>query len=49
MGEADFASLFEAEITLLDLERARIDAAIETHLQQAGALAATGDWPEGVP
>ncbi len=42
VGRADFASLFEAEVALLDLERARIAAAVETHRQRATALAVIG-------
>ncbi len=47
VGRADFASLFEADVALLDLERARIDAAIETHLQLAEATALLGRPPTG--
>ncbi|MCB9762548.1 MAG: TolC family protein [Alphaproteobacteria bacterium] len=49
VGRADFASLFEAEVTLLDLERARIVAAVETHLQQAEVTALLGVEPPGDP
>lgn len=45
VGRADFASLFEAEIALLDLERARIRAVILTHLQQAEAMVILGALP----
>lgn len=47
VGRADFASLFEAEVVLLDLERTRIAAAIETHLQHAEATAVLGTDPAG--
>ncbi len=47
VGRADFASLFEAEVALLDLERARIVAAIETHIQNAAAIAVLGTPPPG--
>ncbi|MCB9796485.1 MAG: TolC family protein [Alphaproteobacteria bacterium] len=47
VGRADFASLFEAEVALLDLERARIVAAVDTHLQQAEAIAVLGVTPPG--
>jgi len=48
VGRADFASLFEAEVALLDLDRARITAAIQTHLQRAEATAVLGISPPGV-
>lgn len=47
VGRAEFASLFDAEVTLLDLERARIHAATDTHLQQAAAWATLGTAPAG--
>ncbi len=47
VGRADFASLFEAEVALLDLERARIVAAVDTHIQQAEATAVLGTLPPG--
>lgn len=47
VGRADFASLFEAEVALLDLERARIVAAVDTHLQRAVATALLGVSPTG--
>ncbi len=46
VGRTDFASLFDAEVTLLNLERARIDAATTTWLQRAQALATLGIHPE---
>ncbi len=50
VGRAEFSSLFEAEIALLDLERTRIIAAVETHLRRAEARAVLGvDAPEGAP
>ncbi|MEL6342562.1 MAG: TolC family protein [Myxococcota bacterium] len=45
VGRADFASLFDAEVALLDLERARIRAAIQTHLQDAEMRALIGTQP----
>lgn len=42
VGRADFASLFEAEVALLDLERARVVAAVDTHIQRAEAAAVLG-------
>ena len=47
VGRADFSSLFEAEVALLDLERARISAAVETHIQQTEALRVLGIIPSG--
>ena len=49
VGRAEFAALFEAEIALLDLERSRISAAIETRLQQSQALLVLGTDPLGSP
>lgn len=45
VGAAGFAALLEAEVVLLDLERAWIAAAVETHLQQARATALLGVAP----
>lgn len=47
VGRADFASLFEAEVALLDLERARIVAIVDTHLHHAEATALLGTDPLG--
>jgi len=47
VGRADFASLFEAEVALLDLERTQIVAAVETHIQRAEATAVLGTTPPG--
>lgn len=47
VGRADFASLFEAEVALLDLERAHIVAVVDTHLLHAQALATLGADPTG--
>jgi len=47
VGRADFSALFEAEVALLDLERARIVAAVDTHLQHAEAAAVLGTLPPG--
>lgn len=49
VGRTDFASLFEAEVALLDLERARITAATETHLQHAELAMVLGVAFPGVP
>ena len=48
-GRADFASLFEAEVALLDLERAVIAATIDTHVQHAEATALVGANLGGSP
>ena len=50
VGRADFASLFEAEVALLQLERARIQSAVDTHLARVDLRAALGtDAPGGSP
>ena len=49
VGRADFSSLFDAEVALLDAERTRIAAAVETHLQHAEAIAILGIAPGGQP
>ncbi len=43
VDKADFASLFDAEVALLELERARIHAVIDTRIALARARALTGD------
>ncbi len=47
VGEADFQALIDARVTLIDLERAQLDAAVETHLQWAAVLGAVGVSPGG--
>ncbi len=47
VGRADFASLYQAEVDLLDLDRTWIEAAIGTHLQAAEAHAVIGATPQG--
>jgi len=42
VGRADFATLFDAEATLLDLERTLYTSAAETHIQAAAADAVIG-------
>ena len=42
VDKADFSSLFDAEVVLLDLERARLNAVIDTHLAASAARALTG-------
>lgn len=42
VGRADFATLFDAETTLLDLERTLFSSAAETHMQAAAADAMIG-------
>ena len=49
VGRADFASLYDAEIVLLQLERARLMAAAETHIQRAQVAGLTGTWAEETP
>jgi outer membrane protein TolC len=42
VGRADFATLFEAEVALLDLERTLLTATVQTHIQAAAADATIG-------
>jgi len=42
VGRADFATLFDAQVTLLDLERTLLSAAAQTHIQAAAADATIG-------
>jgi outer membrane protein TolC len=42
VGRADFATLFDAQVTLLDLERTLLSAAAQTHIQAAAADASIG-------
>ena len=42
VDKADFSSLFDAEVVLLNLERARLDAVIDTHIAASAARALTG-------
>jgi outer membrane protein TolC len=42
VGRADFATLFEAEVVLLDLERTLLSATAQTHIQAAAADASIG-------
>jgi outer membrane protein TolC len=49
VGKADFASLYEAEVDLLNLERARLQAAVESHLQWSLARTLVGAEPEVRP
>lgn len=44
LGRADFASLYEAEVALLNLERAHAAALAETFLQRAQIAGLTGLW-----
>lgn len=43
VDKADFANLYQAEVQLLDLDRARLAAVAETHLQDATVRATTGE------
>ncbi len=45
VDKASFSDLFDAEVTLLNLERAWITAAVDTHLQQVNATAILGVSP----
>jgi outer membrane protein TolC len=47
VGRADFATLFDAEVTLLDLERTLLSAAAQTHIQAAAADATIGTAHHG--
>jgi len=47
VGRADFSTLWEAEVDLLDLERILLSAAIQTHIQAAEAHATIGTAPAG--
>ena len=42
VDRADFATLFEAEVALLDLERTLLAATVQTHIQAAAADASIG-------
>ena len=47
VDKAEFSSLYEAEVALLDLERTQLIATAETHIQQARATALLGGEPAG--
>jgi outer membrane protein TolC len=47
VDKADFSSLYDAEIALLDLERAWLVATVETYIQRAEARAVLGTDPTG--
>lgn len=47
VGRANFATLFEAEVELLDLERTQRSATVRTHIEQALAHATIGAAPQG--
>jgi outer membrane protein TolC len=47
VGRADFATLFEAEVDLLGLERTLRSASVETLIQEAVASAIIGAAPQG--
>jgi cobalt-zinc-cadmium efflux system outer membrane protein len=47
VGRADFSTLYEAEVDLLNLERTQLSATVETHVQQALADATIGVAPNG--
>ncbi len=47
VDRADFATLFEAEVTLLSLERTLLSATVQTHIQEAAFRATIGASPGG--
>jgi outer membrane protein TolC len=47
VGRADFASLFDAEVALLDLERTHVRALVQTHILRARVTARLGTDPTG--
>ena len=47
VGRADFSTLYDAEIELLNLERTLHAATMETHVQAALARATIGAEPQG--
>lgn len=49
LGKADFASLYQAEVQLIDLERAAVGARIETRTQPLAVFRLTGVRPEESP
>lgn len=46
VGRASFTDLYEAQVALLELERARAAAVVETWRQRASLAGATGLWTE---
>jgi outer membrane protein TolC len=47
VGKADFATLFEAEVELLNLERTERSATVRTHIEAAVAQSTIGAAPRG--
>jgi cobalt-zinc-cadmium efflux system outer membrane protein len=47
VGKADFATLFQSEVDLLDLERTKRSATVQTHIEQAVARETIGATPQG--
>jgi len=47
VGKADFATLYQSEVDLLDLERTQRSATVRTHIEQAVARATIGAAPQG--
>jgi cobalt-zinc-cadmium efflux system outer membrane protein len=47
VGRADFSTLYEAEVDLLNLERTQLSATVETHVQEALKNATIGVSPHG--
>jgi outer membrane protein TolC len=46
VGRADFATLFESEVDLLNLERTQLSATVRTHIEEAAAHATIGAAPQ---
>jgi len=47
VGKADFVTLFESEVDLLNLERTQRSATVRTHIEQAVARETIGAAPQG--
>ena len=47
VGKADFATLYQSEVDLLDLERTQRSATVRTHIEQAVARETIGAVPQG--
>ena len=47
VGKADFATLYQSEVDLLDLERTQRLATVRTHIEQAVARETIGATPQG--
>jgi len=47
VGRADFSTLYQAEVDLLNIERGRLQAVVQTHIEAAELEAMMGTLPEG--